>query len=239
MWRHRACASVVLVGAIAAACGTGEPATVDTATDPGGSATTATVGAEDGAIRAVFVDPDDPSHLLVSVDCIPVPSPGAPSPVEIDEGPDRVVLRLRAPVLDPPCNPVQVDARLQAPLGDRGVSTAAGAPLPVDTYVPLDPSRLVPAACSDEAARAVVANDVDGGLRSELIGCAEGWMAVRTSSDACPATGEAPAEGCIANVHTVYWRDVDGHWTITGFDDCDSIRRQYPGPPPALCDPDG
>jgi hypothetical protein len=148
-----------------------------------------------------------------------VPAPDAPSAVEVAEATDRVVLGIGTPVLDPPCNPVRLEVRLQAPLGDRTVVDAAGAELPVDTYVPPDPSRLVRAECTEEAARTVVANDVDGGLRSELLDCVDGWMAVLTSTDACPATGEAPGDGCIGNVHTVYWRDVDGHWTITGFDD--------------------
>lgn len=235
MRHHRLLAAVLVVGITA--CGADEPATVDTATQT--SETTSSIASEGSPVRAVFVDPDDPAHLFVSVDCIPVPASDAPSALEVAEASDRVVLGIGTPVLDPPFNPVQLQVRLQAPLGDRTVVDAAGSGLPVDPYVPPDPSRLVPAECTDAAARAVVANDVDGGLRSELLGCLDGWMAVLTSTDACPATGEAPGEGCTGNVHTVYWRDVDGHWKITGFDDCDSIRRQYPGPPPALCDPAG
>lgn len=233
MTHRRRLAAVLLLG-ITAACGADEAATVDTARQTSETATS--IASAEGPIRAVFVDPDDPARLFVSVDCIPVPAPDAPSAVEVAEATDRVVLGIGTPVLDPPCNPVRLEVRLQAPLGNRTVVDAAGAELPVDTYVPPDPSRLVRAECTEEAARTVVANDVDGGLRSELLDCVDGWMAVLTSTDACPATGEAPGDGCIGNVHTVYWRDVDGHWTITGFDDCDSIRRQYPGPPPALCD---
>jgi hypothetical protein len=36
----------------------------------------------------------------------------------------------------------------------------------------------------------------------------------------------------------VYWWDTDGYWTITGFDDCENIRKQYPGPPPEVCELD-
>jgi hypothetical protein len=233
MRHHRLLAVLLLLLAITASCGADEPAAVDTTRQP--SDTTTTNPPADDPIRAVFVDPDDPAHVYVSADCVRVPAPDAPSTVEVAEASDRVVLSIGTPVLEPPCNPVRLEVRLQAPLGDRTVVNASGSELPVDTYMPPDPSRLVQAECTDDAARAVVANDVDGGLRSELLGCLDGWMAVRTSTDACPATGEAPAEGCIGNIHTVYWREVAGHWTLTGFDDCDSIRRQYPGPPPSLC----
>jgi hypothetical protein len=43
---------------------------------------------------------------------------------------------------------------------------------------------------------------------------------VETSADACPATGEAPA---------------DGHWTVFAFDDCELVTRQDPSFPEELC----
>lgn len=225
-------AGLVLLG-LTTGCGGAEPAMLGTGRGPSQTPTTTPV------IKAVFVDPEDPADLHVSLGCVRVPAPGEPSPVDVAEAPDQIVLELTTPVLEPPCNPVQLEVRLREPLGDRSVVSADGAEVPVDTYVAPDPARFVPAECTEEAARAAVASDVDGGLRSDLVGCLDGWMAVRTSTNACPATGERPAAGCIANSHTVYWRDAEGRWEITGFDGCDHIRRQYPGPPPALCDQAG
>ena len=148
-----------------------------------------------------------------------------------------MALGLDVPILDPPCNPIQVELRLERPLADRQVVDSSGTTLPLDTHMPPDPTGLVPAACTDDAARASVAKDVDGGLRAEVIGCVDGWMAVKMSTDACPATGEEPAPGCTGNVHTAYWWDSTGYWTLIGFDDCEHIRKQYPGPPSSLCKP--
>jgi hypothetical protein len=58
---------------------------------------------------------------------------------------------------------------------------------------------------------------------------------VETSADACPATGEAPADGSITNRHVAYFRNVEGHWTVFAFDDCELVTRQDPSFPEELC----
>src|SRR5687768_5476021 len=96
------------------------------------------------------------------------------------------------------------DVRTSEPTVESSSTTIPASTAPPATQAP------IPAECTSEAAVAAVAANVDGGLRTDLLGCAGGWMAVDTYTDACPATGEPMEEQCRANDHVAYFQAVDG-----------------------------
>lgn len=179
-------------------------------------------------IEAAYRSSSDPSHLSVRVSCAVVPA-GTGDVLEVVETDQTVALSLLLEPVEPPCLTALIDVALGAPLAERDLLDGdTGDPIPVQDAIPVDPSRTVAAECTSEAARRAVELGVDGGLRSELRACDRTWMAVATSSNACAPTGEEQdPEGCIANQHTGYWRNVDGAWVLLAFDDCEMIRRQY------------
>lgn len=204
------------------------------------SSTKITAAEEDSAldqcgIGPVTAPPSDRGRLPKLVRPFTPESEGVVVPagtgnvLEVVETDQTVALSLLLEPVEPPCLTALIDVALGAPLAERDLLDGdTGDPIPVQDAIPVDPSRTVAAECTSEAARRAVELGVDGGLRSELRACDRTWMAVATSSNACAPTGEDQnPEGCIANQHTGYWRNVGGAWVLLAFDDCEMIRRQY------------
>jgi hypothetical protein len=145
---------------------------------------------------------------------------------------DRVEVRLQAPSVSPPCQADILPIRLSSPLGSRRV-VAAGSGTQLTTVT--DTREAIPSACTSEASAAAVARDIDQGLSSDILACAHGWMAVNTSQNACPATGDRPDAGCLAHLHVFYFRDVVGRWRIASIGPCSEVRHEFPDVPEDVC----
>lgn len=188
--------------------------------------------AEAGDLIEVFVDPRDDTHLLLRLAfCVGDVTASAL------ETATEVAVSVTSRPIDPPCEQDLVDLHLEAPLISRRVIDAAhNIEMTVQTasFLYPDTSDVPVAECTADAARAAVAKDIDGGLRSTILSCDGTWMAVDTSTNACPATGDSIAEGCLANQHVAYFHDDDGYWVIAGFD-CDLLRSSHPDFPPEIC----
>ena len=136
-----------------------------------------------------------------------------------------------------PCERI-FEVRLDSPLGTRVVTDTAGSALPVaaaDFLYP-DPAREAPAGCDQgEPAEAVLRN-VDGGLRTHVLHCDADWLAVATSTNACPAGEDDPnRDGCLANAHTAYFHNIDGYWVLLSIDQCQLASSYRPDVPPTVC----
>jgi len=207
-------------------------ADVGTTASPTSLTTADPVEARAGDLLEVFIDPRDDTHLLLRLAfCVKDASASAVETVT------QVAVSVTSRPIDPPCEQDLVDLHLEAPLISRHVIDAAhDIEMTVQTasFLYSDADALAPAECTADAARAAVAKDIDGGLRSEMLACDANWMAVDTSTNACPATGDTIAEGCIANQHIAYFHNDDGYWTIVGFD-CDLVRSNHPDFPAEIC----
>lgn len=205
---------------------------VETTGSPTSLTTVDPVEARAGDLVEVFIDPRDDTHLLLRLAfCVEDASASAVETVT------EVAISVASRPIDPPCEQDLVDLHLEAPLISRHVIDAAhDIEMMVQTasFLYPDTADLAPAECTADAARAAVAKDVDGGLRSEMLACDGNWMAVDTSTNACPATGDSIAEGCIANQHIAYFHNDDGYWTIVAFD-CDLVRSSHPDFPAEIC----
>lgn len=232
-WRTLAIGA--LVGLVAATgCASNQDAvSMDSeAAAPTSTVSDDTASPEPGALVDVFVDPRDDTHLLLRLAyCV---TDATPSAVETAS---EVRISVTSRPADPPCEQDLVDLYLDDPLMSRRVVDAAHLtemPVQAASFLYPDASDVAVAECTTEAARAAVAADIDGGLRSDILACDGTWMAVATSSNACPATGEPVDDGCIANEHTAYFRNVDGKWAIVGFA-CDVVRDMHPDLPDEIC----
>jgi len=214
-----------------AACGGGGGGSV-TATDDGDAAS----GGQEFGVAVAWIDPQDDRHLVFLVDGC---SDGGTA--SVDERPDRVTVAVAATPAEVPCATERVEVRLEAPVGDRAVIDATDGEhleLIEATFLhPQPPPPRPPADCTTDSVHEAVEHEIDGGLQAHVTGCDGTWLVVETAANACPATGEAPAEGCITNRHVAYFRNVDGHWSVFAFDECEVVMRADPAFPEELCHP--
>src|SRR5688572_9632940 len=133
-----------------------------TGTSPAGSITTETTipEYEPGELVEVWVDPRDDTHLLLKL----TPCVADDATASAAETTTAVVISVEAREVDPPCDGDLVDLHLDAPPARRRVTHAANPDreftvLPLESLYP-DPSTLVTAECTTEAAQAAVAHDI-------------------------------------------------------------------------------
>jgi hypothetical protein len=212
-----------------AACGGADGGSVAVG-DEGGAAS----GAQEFEIAVAWIDPQDDRHLIFLVDGC---SDGGTA--RVDERPNRVTVALAATPVDVPCVTEEVEVRLEAPVGDRAVIDASdGEHLELVEAAFLHPQPAPPrpaADCTADSVHEAVEHEIDGGLHASVRSCNGTWLVVETSANACPATGEAPAAGCITNRHVAYFRNVDDHWSVFAFDDCEVVAREDSTFPEELC----
>lgn len=181
----------------------------------------------------INLDPADDSHLVVTVG-----SCTRRAEVDVEESSKRIALLITGRRAPDGCQPEVLDVHLAASLGHRTlidrVSGQERTAEPPPTGPLPAPPRL-PADCSAESVREAVEREVDGGLMFHALACDGTWMAVDTSTNACPANGETIAPACRANQHLGYFRNIENIWRVVGFDDCAMVRVTYPDLPDEIC----